>query len=69
MGSSASETSSVESGLLVLAIATAVSASCFATSGEISGDEANPHVPSTMTRTPTPVTVSSDCVSERESRN
>ncbi len=39
-----------------------------ATSTEISGDEAKPHAPLTITRTPKPALVSSLCVSGRASR-
>ena len=51
-----------------MAMATAVIASCCATFTEISGLDAKPQAPLTMTRTPTPASVSSLCVSGLASR-
>ena len=59
MGSGASATSSVASGLLVFAIATAIPASSCALETEIEGEDAKPHAPLTITRTPRPTTESS----------
>ena len=50
-------------------MATAVSANFLAVSTEISGDEAKPQAPLTMTRTPKPAIASSLCVSGFASRN
>ena len=68
-GSWTSDTSSVESGFEVFAIATAVFARRFAVSADKSGEDANPHAPFTITRTPIPIIVSSLWVSGFASRS